>query len=95
MLRFNVAPVAPVMFVPPFCHWYVGAGVPVAVTLKLAEPPAVTVWLLGWVVIEGAVLAPGFTVIEYAYAGELLPLPPGLSHALNVTEYDPAVVGVP
>ena len=43
------------MSVPFFFHWYVGVGVPVAVTLKLALVPAVTVWLEGWVVMAGAV----------------------------------------
>ena len=45
----RVAPVPPLTFdhVLPLlvetCHWYVGEGVPVAVTLKVAFCPAVTV----------------------------------------------------
>jgi hypothetical protein len=52
-----VALVAPEIFTPPFCHWYVGVGVPLAATVKEAEAPAVTVALAGWVVIAGAVVA--------------------------------------
>ena len=46
----SVAPVPPLLtfdHVLPLlvetCHWYVGAGMPVAVTLKVAFCPAVTV----------------------------------------------------
>ena len=45
--------VAPDMFVPFFCHWKAGAGVPVATTLKVAVAPAVTVLFAGWVVMAG------------------------------------------
>ena len=45
---------APEMFVPFFRHWYVGAGVPLAPAVKVTDPPAVTVWLAGCVVITGA-----------------------------------------
>jgi hypothetical protein len=34
--------VAPLMFTPPFCHWKVGAGVPLAAAVKVTELPAVT-----------------------------------------------------
>ena len=43
------------MFTPPFFHWYVGVGVPLAATVKDADAPAVTATLLGWVVMAGAV----------------------------------------
>ena len=32
------------------CHWYVGVGLPLAVALKYAVCPDVTVWLAGCVV---------------------------------------------
>src|SRR5438270_699608 len=41
-------------FVVPRRHWNVGAGLPDAVTIKLAGPPAQTVALPGWAVICGA-----------------------------------------
>jgi hypothetical protein len=46
-------------------------AVPVAATLKVAVWPAVTVWLVGWVVIEGATVTE-FTV---SVAGLLVTLP--------------------
>ena len=49
--------VAPLMVAPPFCHWYVGAGVPLAAAVKEAEPPTVTDWLTGCVVNAGATAA--------------------------------------
>jgi hypothetical protein len=33
-----------------FRHWKVGAGVPLADTLKVTVAPAATVWLAGWLV---------------------------------------------
>src|SRR6266581_4840190 len=42
------------MFTPFFCHWYPSGAIPVATTVNVAVCPAVTVWLAGWVVIEGA-----------------------------------------
>ena len=49
--------VAPLMLFQPKplfnCHWYVGTGLPVAATVKVAFCPAVTVWLVGCVVIVG------------------------------------------
>ena len=51
------APLARLVKAPPptdTCHWYVGVGVPLAATVKVAFWPAVTVWLVGWVVIVGA-----------------------------------------
>src|SRR5256885_12300925 len=49
------------MAVPFFCHWSLSGAVPVATTVNVAVCPTVTVWLAGWVVIEGAV-ALAFTV---------------------------------
>jgi hypothetical protein len=51
----EVEEVAPLIDVPSFFHWYVNGDVPLAVTEKLAELPAVTEVALGWVVIDGAV----------------------------------------
>ena len=54
--------VAPAMLVnvePPLvltCHCTDGAGVPVAAAVKLADWPAVTVWLVGLLVTLGAVV---------------------------------------
>ena len=47
-------------------HWYVYGDVPpVAATLNVTEAPAVTVWLVGWVVIANAcVLAETVTRAE-------------------------------
>ena len=53
--------VAPGMLAPSFCHWNVGAGLPLAAAVNVTELPAVTVLLAGWVVIAGAVGA-AFTV---------------------------------
>ena len=50
----KVALVAPDNATPSFRHWYVSGAVPVAVTLKLAAWPAVTVLATGWTVIAGA-----------------------------------------
>ena len=36
------------------CHCTVGVGLPLAAAVKVAVWPAVTVWLVGWVVTEGA-----------------------------------------
>jgi hypothetical protein len=52
----KVALVAPAMFTPPFCHWKVGVGDPLAAAVKETEVPAVTVWLDGCVVNEGALV---------------------------------------
>ena len=52
-------PVAPPMATPPLFHWRVGAGLPLAATVNVTEPPVVTVWLTGWVVKDGAVLGGG------------------------------------
>ena len=46
-VRVRVDAVAPAMFTPPFCHWYVGAGEPLAVAAKEALPPAKAVWFAG------------------------------------------------
>src|SRR5207302_10781754 len=45
------------MAVPLFIHWELNGVVPVATTLNVAVCPTVTVWLAGWVVIEGATAA--------------------------------------
>ena len=56
----SVGELAPVMFVkvtPPFvltCHCTVGAGWPKAAAVNVAAAPAVTVILVGFVVITGA-----------------------------------------
>ena len=44
------------MFTPPFFHWKVGVGEPLAAAVKVTEPPAFAVWLAGWVVKTGALL---------------------------------------
>ena len=49
-------PVAPAMGPPDFFHWKVGAGAPLAATVRMTEPPALIVTLAtGWVVITGNV----------------------------------------
>ena len=57
--KLNVVEVAPGMLLnaPPkllTCHCTVGVGLPVAAAVKVTTNPAVTVWLDGFVVIEGA-----------------------------------------
>ncbi len=55
----EVAPGISDQELPPFaltCHCTVGLGFPLAAALKLAVCPALTVWLLGWLVITGAML---------------------------------------
>ena len=60
-VRDKLALVAPAMFdhvLPALvdtCHWNVGAGLPVAATLKVAVCPALTVWLCGCVTIAGGI----------------------------------------
>ena len=66
---------APARFTPPFCHWIVGAGLPLAATVNAAGEPAVTVWLVGWVVKAGAVAAAvtvSVTVLLVAEPAELV-----------------------
>ena len=64
--------------------------------MKEAVPPAVTVWLDGCVVIAGAVLtAPPVTLKVTVIFALLPPVPFNPSHAITVTDVDPAVVGVP
>ena len=36
------------------CHWTVGVGLPVAAEVKLTVSPGLTVWLVGFVVTDGA-----------------------------------------
>ena len=50
-----IAPVAPPMFTPFFRHWYVGAGEPLAPTVKLAPDPTHAVCAPGCPVISGVV----------------------------------------
>ena len=45
-----------------------GVGVPLAATLKVAESPTATVWLIGWVPIDGG----EFTVIDPLAQHELI-----------------------
>src|SRR5205814_7827104 len=58
--KLSVPLVAPGMSVKPeplsTCHCTVGAGVPLAAAVKVAVPPAQTVWLVGCVVTAGATL---------------------------------------
>ena len=56
----SVGAVAPAILLkdaPPSvlsCHCTVGVGLPLAAAVNVAVWPAVTVWLVGWVVITGA-----------------------------------------
>ena len=43
------------------CHWYVSGAEPVAVTLKVAVLPTVTVWLVGCAVMPGGELTVSVT----------------------------------
>jgi hypothetical protein len=56
---------------PFFFHWYVRGAVPVAPTVKVAVWPAVTVWLAGCDVIEGATAV----AVTVSVAGLLVMLP--------------------
>ena len=58
MVRFKVAPPAPGMNAPLKNHWYVTGCVPVAMTLKTAVPFTVTVRLVGWMAMAGAMDVP-------------------------------------
>jgi hypothetical protein len=55
--RVSVAPVFPPSATPPLRHCSVGVGVPDAATVKVTEPPAVTVCDDGCVVNDGATVA--------------------------------------
>ena len=59
-----VALVAPAMFVAPFFHWNVGAGEPLAAAVKVADVPAVTVRLVGCVVIAGATFTVSVAAVD-------------------------------
>ena len=74
------------------CHWYVGVGVPVATTVNVAGAGAVTVTLVGWVVIVG-VAGVGLTV---KVAGLLVTLPAELvtTHSYCVPLLAVVVAGV-
>ena len=61
-----VALVAPAMFAVPFLHWYVGAGAPLAAAVKVADVPAVTVKLVGCVVIAGATFTVSVAAVDVA-----------------------------
>ena len=52
------------------CHCTVGVGVPLAAAVKVTGLPAVTVWLVGWVVTTGATAA-----VTVSVAGWLVALP--------------------
>jgi hypothetical protein len=54
------------MFAAPFIHWNVGAGVPLAAAVKDAEVPAVTVRLVGCVVIAGATFTVSVAAVDVA-----------------------------
>ena len=60
--------VAPLIAVPPLYHWYVRGPGPLAVTLKIAAWPVVTVWLAGGVMITGA-------AVTVKVAGALVAVP--------------------
>jgi hypothetical protein len=54
----DVTPGASIQVVPPSadtCHWTVGVGAPLAAAVNVTVPPWLTVWLIGWVVMTGAV----------------------------------------
>lgn len=51
-----VLDVAPEIAVPSLRHWYDNVPLPLAVTAHVTLLPAATLWALGCVVIEGAVL---------------------------------------
>src|SRR5262249_50085651 len=67
-VKVRVAAVAPgtlLKVAPPSlltCHCPVGAGVPLAAAVNVTALPAVTVWLVGWVVTSGALPAALTTV---------------------------------
>jgi hypothetical protein len=77
-LTVSVAEVAPLMFVNvelPLgadCHWTVGVGVPEAAAVNVALPPAVTVWLVGCVVIAGATSTVSVAAVVVADPCELV-----------------------
>jgi hypothetical protein len=50
------------MFVLFFCHWYVNGSWPLAATANVAVIPTPTVWLAGFSVMTGALLAVYVTV---------------------------------
>ena len=91
-----VALVAPRMSTPPFCHWYVGAGLPPASTVNVAEAPAVTVTLAGWGVKLGATGPDPAAMTKFSLMFALLPPAPfAPSQAVNVQSVVAATVGVP
>ena len=67
-LRVSVVAVAPAILlkVPPplvlSCHWTVGAGEPLAAAVKLTFEKTAAVWLVGFVVTDGAVQVGALTV---------------------------------
>jgi hypothetical protein len=56
---FHVVPLSTL-----YCHWYDGAGTPVAATVNDAAFPAVTFWGDGFDVIDTAVHTPMLTALE-------------------------------
>src|SRR5437763_11791147 len=68
----NEAAVAPAMSTPFLRHWYVGEGLPIAVTVNVAVCPTTTVVLWGCMVMRGAKRT---VRIAGAVAGGLVTLP--------------------
>src|SRR5262245_45739298 len=88
--KFEVAPLRMLNVVPPSVltsHWSVGAGVPLAAARKVAELPAVTVWLVGWIVKTGELLT-------VRAAGLLMALPDALLKTASYSLPLSAAVGV-
>jgi hypothetical protein len=84
----EVAPVPPVTGLkldPPFvetCHWTVGVGEPDAAALNETGLPNATVWLIGSVVITGALVAVVVTVKVAGFVVVLLLKPKNVASYL-------------
>src|SRR6266550_627738 len=68
------------MAVPLCLHRFLNGAVPVATTVNVAICPAVTVWLAGCVVIEGATGGPGFVAETYPHPALTIPIAKGNTH---------------
>ena len=71
---------------PPFvetCHWTVGVGEPDAAALNETGLPNATVWLIGSVVITGALVAVVVTVKVAGFVGT----PLGATELVNTASY--------
>ena len=82
-----VAPALSVKLIPPSvltCHWTVGAGLPLAVAVKLADPPAHKLRFAGLVVTVGGLLIATVVVLPV----EVQPF------TVTVTVYVPAATVV-